>query len=188
MRYLFIGAHPDDIELSCGGTISRMVCEGHSVYLVIMTCSDGRREEEQRKATKVSGATKHIILPYDDGNVNVNVDSIKRIEKIISIVNPDAVFTHYFEDTHQDHRNTAMIVRSATRMLNGEKHGIIYYKSTSSLNFKPNMYVDITKYEENKRDIIKCFSSQIDKFNLRGIDIIRYELLKNEEYGFEQGV
>lgn len=188
MKYLFIGAHPDDIEFSCGGTLLRLIEEGHDVYTVVMSGGSGsengtesERRNEQLNAFQYSKAKKLFMLNHKDGSITVNADSVKEIGKILDILKPDFILTHHPNDSHQDHRNTAQIVKSATR----RKHSLIYYDSYSSIDFKPNLYVSIDDYVYGKVDLLKHFKSQIVKYNNRGVDFIRKATMINELNGYE---
>lgn len=188
MRYVFIGAHPDDIEFSCGGTILRLIDEGHDVYIILMTSGGGSlcgsetdRNKEQLKAIKQANIKDIYMLGYKDGYVTADSESVRVISGILDSIKPDFVFTHYPNDSHQDHRSTAQIVKSATR----RKYSLVYYDSYSSIDFKPNLYVSIDEYIHGKVDLLKCFQTQIDKYKKRGVDFIRKSTMINELNGYE---
>ena len=188
MKYLFIGAHPDDIEFSCGGTILRLLKEGHEVCLLVMTSGSNslkgkkqQRRVEQEMAFAYSGAQEMILLDYEDGAVSVTADSVRQISRILEDMKPDFVITHYPDDSHQDHRNVAAIVKSATR----RKYSLLYYNSYSSVNFKASLFVDITNYVKGKEELLRAFESQIIKYEERGIDFIELSILINKLNGYE---
>ena len=188
MKYLFIGAHPDDIEYSCGGTILRLCNEGHEVYTLVMTGGENslngteqERRREQLNAFNFSKAKKLFMLDYEDGAIAATADSVREISNILDMVKPDFVITHYPEDSHQDHRNVSAIVKSATR----RRCSLLYYDSYSSMNFKPNLFVDITPHVVGKKKMLRRFESQIAKYDERGIDFIKKSLLINKLNGYE---
>lgn len=190
MKYLFIGAHPDDIEYSCGGTLLRLISEGNDVYIVVMTggskslnSTEKQRRAEQLRAFRFSKAKKLIALDYADSDISVTGDSIREISNILSMIEPDAVITHYPEDSHQDHRNVAAIVKSATR----RRYNLMYFDSYSSIGFNPNLYMDISEFANEKVELLKNFNSQITKYADRNIDFIRKAILINEVNGYECG-
>ena len=190
MRYVFVGAHPDDLEFSCGGTILRLVNEGHDVYMVVMTGgskslrgTEDERRVEQLNAFRFSKAKELCALDYADGDITVTGDTVREISNLFSKIQPDAVFTHCPNDSHQDHRNVAQIVKSAAR----RKYSLIYFDSYSSLNFNPNLYIDISEFANGKVELLKHFHSQINKYAERNIDFIRKALLTNEVNGYECG-
>ena len=188
MKYLFVGAHYDDVEISCGGTLLRLVDEGNEVYLVIMTNgalsrkgSADERKTEQHYAVRFSQIKKLFTLEHEDGAVTSNGKTIASFSKILNEVDPDVVFTHYPSDSHQDHRNTAEIVKSATR----GSYSLVYYNSYSSIGFMANLYVDITPYIEKKEKMLKLFESQVSKYKERGVDLIEKSNLIAKLNGYE---
>lgn len=188
MRYLFIGAHQDDIEYSCGGTVLRLIDARSEVFIAVISNGASslngtlaERENEQKKAFEYSNAKRLLTLGYADGEISANAQTVGEIGKMISDIQPDVVFTHYPDDSHQDHRAVAAIVKSATR----RKCSLVYYDSFSSVNFKPNLFVDITDYVPAKIKMLNLFKSQIQKYNERGIDFIGKSILTNQLNGYE---
>ena len=188
MKYLFVGAHPDDIEYSCGGTILRLVNEGHHVFMLIMSngecaISSTKRERraEQERAFAFSGAEEYVMLDFEDGAIRATAKVIQEVNNIMDRIEPDFVVTHYPEDSHQDHREVAAIVKSATR----RKRNLLYFDSYSSVNFKANLFVDITPHAAGKKKLIKRHYSQIAKYQEQGIDFIKKSLLTNRLNGYE---
>lgn len=188
MKYLFIGAHPDDIEFSCGGTMARLVDEGHDVYMMVMTGGgaslSGNVNEricEQHLSYGQSGCKGLFILDYEDGAIRATAQTIREISNNIDSLKPDFVITHYPEDSHQDHREVAAIVRSATR----RKYSLLYFDSYSSENFKANLFVDISAHIDGKTRMLGAFNSQIAKYEERGVDFIGKALTINKLNGYE---
>lgn len=188
MKYLFVGAHPDDIEYSCGGTILRLIDEGHDVRIVLMTnggaATNGdvvERKTEQMKAAAFANVKYLSMLGHRDGYITVTSRTISEIARILNSIEPDIVVTHYPQDSHQDHRSTAQIVKSAAR----RKYSIWYFDSYSSIDFKPNLYMCIDKYIQGKVELLRCFESQISKYQSRGVDFIRKSIITNETNGYE---
>lgn len=188
MKYLFIGAHPDDIEYSCGGTIARLVAEGHDVYMMVMTGGGAmvqgsitERICEQHIAYGESGCRGLFILDYEDGSIRATAQTIREVSNNIDALKPDFVITHYPEDSHQDHREVAAIVRSATR----RKHSLLYFDSYSSENFKANLFVDISAHIDAKTRMLRAFTSQLEKYEKRGVNFIEKSLLINKLNGYE---
>lgn len=188
MRYVFIGAHPDDVEFSCGGTILRLIDEGHDVYIVLMTGgeaslngSEKERKAEQLEAAHFAKVKDIIILRYSDGYIASTSESVREMSEILDDIKPNFVFVHHPNDSHQDHRNTAQIVKSATR----RKYSLVYYDSYSSIGFVPNFYVSVDEYIYGKVELLKCFESQISKYEKRGVDFVRKSTMINELNGYE---
>jgi LmbE family N-acetylglucosaminyl deacetylase len=165
MKILAVGAHPDDIELGCGGALSAYAQAGHEVHLLVVTrgeCGGAPevREAEQRAAAEVLGATAVHFGPCKDTEVTCNRETIGAIEAVVRLVKPDLGLVHYPEDTHQDHRSVARAFIPASRSL---VRDVLYYESISSFDFHPTVYVDITATLETKLEAIRAHTSQVSK-------------------------
>jgi LmbE family N-acetylglucosaminyl deacetylase len=170
MRVLCVGAHCDDIEVSCGGTILHHVNRGDRVISLVMTGHSTIREQETMEAGKILGISEVNVNDFMDTHVPSGFDAIKVIEEAINRIVPDRVYTHTTKDTHQDHRNTGLATLSAARKI----PQILFYQSAppKSWAFNPNYYVDISKYMDQKIDAIKLFKSQSDKWYMKP-DVLR---------------
>lgn len=109
-RLLVIGAHADDIEIGCGGTLLRLVdeCPGLEVCWMVMS-AHGERVAEARASAEamLDGASKGDILIHDfrDGFLPYSGPTVKeRFEDLKSHIQPDLILTHFGRDAHQDHR------------------------------------------------------------------------------------
>lgn len=165
---LCFGAHPDDIEIGCGGTMLRLL-KAHpnaDVHWVVFSTGKVRGAEAQASAERIlsNTATKSIeLLDFRDSYFPDQWAAIKdRIAKIASKVDPDLIFTHHLHDRHQDHRVLAELTWCAFR-----NHCIFEYeipKFEGDLG-KPNFYAALSAIDcEQKIDILmKCFGSQTDK-------------------------
>ena len=108
---LAIGAHPDDIELGCGGSLSKLARSGAHVAALVF--SNGRRgvlcdedrAAETRAAMKTIGAAEVLIYDFEDTKLWANLnDLISVLEAIVRRLNPTRVYTMFEGDWHQDHR------------------------------------------------------------------------------------
>jgi LmbE family N-acetylglucosaminyl deacetylase len=110
LRVLAIGAHADDIEIGCGGTILRLLSEGAQldVHWVVMTTSGGRRDEARASAEAFlnDASGRDIVLAdFRDGFLPYSGPEVKDFfEDLKRSVEPDLIFTHTRSDLHQDHR------------------------------------------------------------------------------------
>lgn len=110
LKILCMGAHSDDIEIGCGGTILRLLSEYDNVevYWVVLGSSGQRDTEASVSAHKfLSGTNKKeiIIKNYKDGYFPYIGGEIKNFfEELKKRISPDVIFTHYRHDLHQDHR------------------------------------------------------------------------------------
>lgn len=188
-RVLVIAAHPDDEVLGCGGTMSRMVNEGHEVYTLILgegvTSRDKKRNVRKRRqdllelrkqtkdANKVLGVTKTFSFNLPDNRFDTVplLDIIKLIEQVKKEVVPDVIFTHNHGDLNIDHQITCKAVMTAFRPVKGENAREIYSfevpsstewnMPTSSAYFMPNHFVDISKTLDLKLRAMKEYKSEI---------------------------
>jgi LmbE family N-acetylglucosaminyl deacetylase len=173
IKILAIAPHPDDIEIGCAGTLIKLAKAGHEVNLAVLTKGDAGgnsalRQREQEAAAKFYKA-KHIFwLGFHDTRVPLTKESIDALDRVMQEVKADVVFAPHVEDTHQDHRNTAQQVMSATRYT----QNVLFYEVPSSLNFQPDVFVDISNVLELKYKALRAHKSQINKVNVADLSII----------------
>jgi LmbE family N-acetylglucosaminyl deacetylase len=193
---LAIGAHADDVEIGCGGTVARHVKNGDTVILLVMaessyTYYDGTvlrtREEvelEEKNAAKVLGA-KPINLGFKSKFVPYSGETVEAINEVIDKHNIDIIYTHWYHDTHQDHRRTTQSVLSAGRFVKD----ILMYEpeypaGRSYSGFHSQYYVDITTTFEIKMEALKRHESQIKKY---GADFLEAVEARARHRGYEIG-
>ncbi len=173
MNILAIGAHPDDIEIGCAGTLIKYVDRGHNVFLLIMTGgeeggAEPTRTLEQEDSNKIIGV-KHIFWGgYKDTHILVDKETISSIEKILSKVDPDFIFCHFPDDTHQDHRHLCQATMSATRNL----RNVLFFEGPTTCNFTPQVFVDISDTLDRKIESLQAHASQMTKTNIEDLSII----------------
>ncbi len=173
MNVLAIGAHPDDIEFGCGGTLLKYSETGHKVYLLVMSKGDKGgdlevRQKEQENSARILRAEKLYFGNYKDTEIVPSQKLITEIEDFLKDIKPDFIFVHYFDDTHQDHRNLSDSTISATRYI----HNVLFYEGPTTQNFTPNVYVDITSALDKKFECLEAHASQVSKTNIEGLSII----------------
>lgn len=159
---LAFGAHPDDIELGCAGTLRKHIHAGHNVTLCVL--SDGQeagdpkvRRGEQEEAAKRLGAKDLIWGGWVDTKFTVEKESVAFIESVIEKVRPYEIYVNYTEDTHQDHRALAQCVLSASRY----NKRVLFYEDYTSINFHPDIFVDIEDVLDEKLKVMEAFKSQV---------------------------
>jgi len=161
MNILAIGAHPDDIEIGCGGTLIRAARAGHDIYLYVITHGEVGGDPEQRMkelfmAANYITAKKLWLDNFPDARLAVNAELIYHIESIITKCNPNLILTHSRHDPHHDHRAVSLsTIESARRVPN-----ILAYENPTSIRFNPQVYLDISQVVEDKLSLIRAFSSQ----------------------------
>jgi LmbE family N-acetylglucosaminyl deacetylase len=173
MRILAIGAHPDDVEFGCGGTLIKYARQGHDVSLLVMTDGggggDGRiRRQEQQAAGDILGVSRLFWGEYPDTAIPLDRDSIQRVERVIREVEPDFIFVHFQDDTHQDHRHLSVATITATRYT----RNVLFYEGPTTQNFSPSVYVDVDSVLSEKVAALQGHASQISKTNIEGLNIV----------------
>jgi LmbE family N-acetylglucosaminyl deacetylase len=165
VNVLAIGAHPDDIELGCSATLSRLKKQGCKIYLLILSKGEASgdpkiREKECEKSAELLGAEKLFFGGLEDTKISDGVETINVIDKIIEEVNADIIYTHSAKDTHQDHRKVAYASLSAGRRI---KKIFMYESPRAFREFLPQIYVDVDDEIQLKNELISLFPSQHSK-------------------------
>ena len=161
---LCLGAHCDDIEIGCGGTILHLkeAFPQLRFHWVVFSAS-GTRGEEAIKAADLftSGCEKQVILKdYRDGFLPYCGGQVKDFfEELKGYVNPDVIFTHWYGDVHQDHRLISELTWNTFR-----NHLILEYevpKYDGDMG-RPNLYVplEVSSYENKVNYLFQAFDSQ----------------------------
>lgn len=167
-RILCIGAHADDIEIGCGGSILRLINLNPNleVMWVVATCNAERAEEARDSARQFLGGAKSSqvrLWDFRDGFLPYQAQDVK--EAFFALeqeFKPDLVFTHRLEDRHQDHRFLAELTWNTYR-----HHPILEYeipKYEGDLG-QPNLFVTLSQDEANRKMdlLLACFKSQLNK-------------------------
>jgi len=147
---LALGAHPDDIELGCGGLIAKLKASGARVYGLTFTRGEkgtdrqGQRELETKKAAAFLGLDGYWVLDFPDTGLQEKISLLKEvIESRIKELGATMVLTHADVDVHGDHRAVFAATREAARSV----RTVLCYEDVSTTDqFTPNFYVDITHY------------------------------------------
>lgn len=161
---LCLGAHSDDIEIGCGGTLLHLRQRGIKLrFHWVVFSALGRRGEEARKAADLftAGHKKEIVLKkYRDGFLPYCGASVKDFfEELKGVVNPDLIFTHWRDDAHQDHRVICELTWNTFR-----NHPILEYeipKYDGDMG-RPNIFfpLDEQAYREKIDNLWEVFESQ----------------------------
>lgn len=168
LRILCLGAHSDDIEIGCGGTILNLLASRPEVHCHwVVLSSDAQREAEARASAgeflKRAAGRDVAVKQFRNGYFPFVGDAIKDyFEELKKAVTPDLVFTHYRDDRHQDHRVVSDLTWNTFR-----NHTILEYeipKYDGDLG-SPNLFVALTDDEcrEKIRILQTAFKSQRDK-------------------------
>lgn len=162
---LAIGAHPDDIELGCGGTIRAVVAAGNKVIAIFLTKGEISgapevRTLESKEALAVLGVSEVHFGDYPDAEIPNSSRVIGFLESFALKYKPETVLTHTVNDVHQDHRLVGWLSLSAFRNI---PHLLAYETPRATGAFNPAYFVDISKHVQYKWDALKCHISQKQK-------------------------
>ncbi len=165
-KILVLGAHPDDMEIACGGSIAKLSDAGHTIMGLIVSKGErggnsSSRLIEATKGAEFLGINKVEIMDFPDTRLDQFILEIsKQIEIIVNELNPDMVFTHSIHDLHQDHRAVHDATLRACRNLST----ILCYESPSTTqDFQPNIFINIEQYIDIKIESIQEHKDQNKK-------------------------
>ncbi len=171
---LALAAHPDDVEIGCGGTLASYVAEGMDVHLYVATGGEkggdvAIRRREQDAAAGILGIRQVHWGGYEDTRLPSELNSlIASIESLLAKLNPSIVFVNHGDDTHQDHRTLAQAAQSATRYV----PNVLAYETPTSNRFDPSVFRDISQSMRAKCKALEAHVSQIEHTNIQGLNII----------------
>src|SRR4029079_16805635 len=163
LRVLAIGAHSDDIEIGCGGTLLRLASEVQQLDLTwVVLSADGSRADEARAGAEAFGATTVEVEAYEDAFFKYGREVKEHFEGLKSRVARDVVRTHHGSDLHQDHRLVAELTWNTFR-----DHLILEYeipKYDGDLG-APNVFVQLDEEIARRKleALQRCFPSQAGK-------------------------
>ena len=177
MKIMAIGAHLDDIEIACGGTLAKAIKAGHDIKILIMSKSgytnkEGRVQRSNETAVNEGLNALHTlglkdieILDFPTKDIPFRSDVVNAIDVRMDKYNPDIIFTHHPFDTHQAHEGVAKATIAAAR----RKNTVFFYEpitpsGRSYVPFKPSLYVDIESTIDLKIASLKCHKSEYNKF------------------------
>lgn len=177
MNILAVGAHPDDIELGCGGAILKHLALGDEVYVLVMTKGNRGNHtpgmQECFASLELLGVKKENIFfaGFEDGYLQDNYETVNLIESHINNLKINRVYTHHYNDRHQDHRSCSNAVSSAARKISE----IFLFEGPSTKHpFEPHYFIEISEdYLEKKVKSLNCYQTQVKK------GIVNNEIVKN---------
>jgi LmbE family N-acetylglucosaminyl deacetylase len=168
MKILAIGAHPDDIELGCGGLLIKSARQGHDIYMYTLTHGEASGDPKQRiselkHSANIIGAKRLWIDTFEDTHLSICSDLINHIEYFVKRSEADIVLTHSLRDTHHDHRAIAASTIESGRYV----PNILSYEIPLTKDFLPQIYYDISDVINEKVKLIELFWSQQTKLYLK---------------------
>ena len=184
---LAFGSHPDDVELSCSGTIAKEVSRGKTVGIVDLTRGElgtrgtaATRDREAAKAATILGVSMRTNLKFSDGFFENNREHQMEVIKVLRKYQPEIVFCNAVDDRHIDHGRGAKLVRDACFL-----SGLIKVETTWEgkrqdawrpknvyhyiqwKNLEPDIVVDISGFMDKKLESVLAYKTQFfDKNSL----------------------
>jgi len=173
LKIIVIGAHPDDPETGCGGTMLCFAKNGHEVVSAYLTRGEAGisgtshdaaariRTKEAQNACEILQA-RAAFLGQTDGSCEITPARYGEMFDFLKSENPDIVLTHWPVDTHRDHRICSVLVHDAWLKLN-RAFGFYYFEvesGTQTQNFAPTHFMDISSVIEEKHKACLCHVSQ----------------------------
>jgi bacillithiol biosynthesis deacetylase BshB1 len=172
---LAFGAHPDDVEIGCGGTVAKLADGGKRVVVVDLVRGElgtrgtaATREREAQAAAEILGLASRENLGLQDGHIRADLDSKRVVVEAIRRWQPEAVFLPYWRDRHPDHESASSLVYEAAflaglrRFETGQEphrpRRLFYFVGWA--DFDPTFIVDITDQFDRKMESIYAFSTQ----------------------------
>jgi bacillithiol biosynthesis deacetylase BshB1 len=175
---LAFGAHADDVELGCGGTLIKLAGLGHQAGVVVLTQGEMAtrgsaeiRAREFTNAATILGLTVHQMLDISDGRVEGTWENKLKIIGVLRAHRPKIVFAPYWVDRHPDHEEASRLVRQAAYLSGLKKietgqppfrpHKVIYYQTR--FEFTPTFIVDISGVHGVKMSAVRAYESQFHR-------------------------
>ena len=178
--YLAFGAHPDDIELGCGGTLAKLISEGKTVAIVDLTQGElgtrgsvEIRYQEAEAAAKILGVAYRENLKMKDGFLINSEEYQLEIVKMVRKYQPEVVFSNAIDDRHPDHAKASKLVSDACflaglKSIHTEIDGVAQEKWRPKNIFNyiqwkditPNFVIDISDFLDKKIESCMAYSSQ----------------------------
>jgi N-acetylglucosamine malate deacetylase 1 len=173
LKVVCVGGHPDDPESGSAGTLARYAKAGHSATVVYLTRGErgirGKSNEEaaairtreSEAACNILGA-KAVFAGQIDGSTEFSGARVAEMQKLLSVEEPDLLFTHWPIDTHPDHQVASLLTIRAYLALAQRTQLYLFEVNTGSQSegFVPNTYVDISSVLELKKSALFAHVSQ----------------------------
>jgi len=179
MKVMAVGAHPDDVEMSCGGLVARLSSEGYDVGIADLTCGEmgssgdeKTRIAESSRAARILGVSWRVCCGLPDSGLNhSDREHVYAFVRLLRERRPSLVLAPWRQARHPDHMEAGEIVRRAVFLAGlrrlrvpGKPHAetkVLYYMGDT--RFEPTLVVDISRFFAKKMRSIHAYRSQFDR-------------------------
>ena len=172
---LAFGAHADDVELACGGTMAKLAALGYKTGVIALTRGEMAtrgsakiRAQEFGRSAEIMGLAVHKMLDIPDGRVEVSWENKLKVIEELRVHKPRIVFAPYWVDRHPDHEKASQLVRESAYLAGLQKVDtgrdafrpikVIFYRSR--FEFAPSFIIDISDFQTQKMRAIRAYRSQ----------------------------
>lgn len=200
MKIIAIGAHLDDLELACGGTIAKAINHRHEVRMIVLSKSDyvhysgkyGRDADtavaEGKNAATMLGVEQFMVYNFPTKDIPNDSSVVEILNKEFDEFEPDLIMTHWQSDTHKSHMNTSLATIAAARYFNS----IIMFEpfppaGRSYAAFRPQLYIEITNTIDIKLKALATHKSELAKYGPDWVETIKaraklrgFEMISND--------
>jgi LmbE family N-acetylglucosaminyl deacetylase len=178
-----IGAHPDDIELGCGGTVRAATKAGKKVIAVIMTKGERSANPEIRcreteKALHRLGVAEVHFGDFPDTEVPSSNKAVTFLEAFYDTQRPETILTHSVNSMHQDHRQVGWLSMAAFRF---SPRILAYETPRVTSSFSPTYYIDISECIQDKCEALKCHCSQKTKAYIQHNSVVNMAAFRGHQ-------
>ena len=185
MNILVVAPHPDDETLGCGGTLYRHHKEGNELYWIIVTrisveagwSAETVKTRQDEIDTVADKYGFHDVLQFGLPTTQIDTlpmsDLIAKFAEVYSKVEPGIIYMPFSHDVHTDHQFVAKAMQSTFKWFrNPHIQRVLMYETVSETEynfvgdrtFRPNVFVDISSYLDDKIEIMKLYESELGEF------------------------
>lgn len=176
VRVLYVGTHPDDVDLGCGGSIIKDNTQSPTVQQYVATFSNCGTDSglnftaeelmvDMKNSMEIMGIPWKNVTMFDFPNTRLPeyaYDIRGALERLRDMYQPNVVYFPSEHDLHQDHVTVAYACMRAFR---GKEELRCYEGGSPTNGFNPNLYVDISKQMDKKVEALMCYSTQLPRRN-----------------------
>jgi len=183
---LALAPHPDDLEIGCGGTLAEHAKRGDEVHIYVATSGQvggdaAVRRAEQEASAKILGVKQVHWGDFEDTHLPASSqDLMADLEKVVQHIKPDTVYVNHLDDTHQDHREMALVARSVTRYI----PNVLCYETPSTIGFEPTVFMNTHNTLNLKLKALEAHKSQVERTRI-SLNIIEIALATSHFRGVQ---